>query len=186
MQKNKIINKYSVWGATIAFLCTSLMWIIGWFIFNHSTDNRKFNKNEIYQEQIDRLSHIALLSAEMSILRKEDNKVSVYDPILQEIINQIAGNVVLNSLYEFDGKSKVKFDILDSIFKKLIDKKLIDSEMLSNPFGISEDAKYHDTKITHDFYTLTDNKVKKTMTLDEYKKFQEWFYNKIMNQPKYE
>lgn len=181
MQKNKIINKYSVRGAAIAFLCTNIIWIGGLFIYNSSVH---VNKNQIYQEQVDRLSYIASLSAEMSILRKDDNKKSIFDPFLQEIINQITGNVIINSIYEFDGENLVQFDILNSIFKKLIEKELIDPEMLSNPLGITEDTKYHHTNIIHDFYTFDNNKIKKTMTLDEYKKFQKWFYNKIMTQVK--
>lgn len=181
MQKNKIINKYSLGGAVIAFLCTNIIWIGGLFIFNHSMHA---DKNQTYQEQVDRLSYIASLSAEMSMLRKEDNKKSIFDPILQEIINQITANVIINSIYEFDRQNFVQFDILNGVFFKLIEEGLIDPEMLSNPLGITEDTKYHHTKIIHDFYAFDDNKVKKVMTLDEYKKFQKWFYNKIMKQVK--
>lgn len=181
MQKNKIIKKYSLWGAAIAFLFTNIIWVGVLFISNHSMN---VNKNQIYQEQIDRLSYIASLSAEMSIIRKEDNKKSIFDPILQEIINQITMNVIINSIYEFDGESLVQFDILNGVFKKLIEERLIDPAILINPLGITEDSQYHHTKIIHDFYALDDNKVKKAMTLDEYKEFQKWFYNKIMKQVK--
>lgn len=116
MRENKMINQYSVWGAAAAFLCTSIIWILGLSMFSHSADVLRVDKNQLYQEQIDRLSHIAALSAEMSLLRKKDSKDSAFDPILQEIVNQIAGNVIINAVYEFEGNNLVQFDVLDGVF----------------------------------------------------------------------
>ena len=95
-------------------------------------------------------------------------------------VDQITANVIANSIYEFDGKGLVKFDLMNKIFKGLVDAGLIDPEILQSPLGIYEDAKNH--KIIHNLYSFNGNTVKKTMTVDECKNFQKWFYDKIVNQ----
>ena len=73
------------------------------------------------QEQIDRLSYIISLSAEMAVLRKEKGDMKDIEILLRQIVDQITANVIANSIYEFDGKSLVKVDLMNKIFKGLVD-----------------------------------------------------------------
>lgn len=116
----------------------------------------------------------------MAVLRKEKGDMKDIEILLRQIVDQITANVIANSIYEFDGKSLVKFDLMNKIFKGLVDAGLIDSEILQSPLGIYEDVKNH--KIIHNLYSFNGNTVKKTMTVDECKNFQKWFYDKIVNQ----
>lgn len=84
----------------------------------------------------------------MAVLRKEKGDMKELEILLRQIVDQITANVIANSIYEFDGKGLVKFDLMNKIFKGLVDAGLIDPEILQSPLGIYEDAKNHKIILT--------------------------------------
>ena len=169
-----------LWSAIGVLFAANIVWSIIFLSTQNSVCDPEQDDIQMCQEQIDRLSYIISLSAEMAVLRKEKGDMKDIEILLRQIVDQITANVIANSIYEFDGKSLVKFDLMNKIFKGLVDAGLIDSEILQSPLGIYEDSKNH--KIIHNLYSFNGNTVKKTMTVDECKNFQKWFYDKIVNQ----
>lgn len=176
----KNINRFYLWIIVGVFLITNIVWIISMVAVRDAEYEKEKEQRQLYQEQVDRLSYIVSLSAGMAVLRKENKNIKDFDPLLQEIVDQIVVNVIVNSIYEFDGKNIVKFDLLDKTFKNLVDDKLIDSNKLIKPLGINEGEGNY--RISHNLYSSNENIVKKIVTIDECRKFQKWFHDKIMNQ----
>lgn len=176
----KNVTKFYLWIIVGVFLTTNIVWIISMVAVRDAEYEKEKEQRQMYQEQVDRLSYIVSLSAGMAVLRKENKNIRDFDPLLQEIIDQIIVNVIVNSIYEFDGKNIVKFDILDKTFKNLVDDKLIDLNKLTKPLGVNEDEGNY--KISHNLYSFNGNIVKSTVTIDECRKFQKWFHDKIVNQ----
>ena len=174
------ISKYFLWSAIGVLFAANIVWSIIFLSTQNSVCDPEQDDIQMCQEQIDRLSYIISLSAEMAVLRTEKGDMKELEILLRQIVDQITANVIANSIYEFDGKGLVKFDLMNKIFKGLVDAGLIDPEILQSPLGIYEDAKNH--KIIHNLYSFNGNTVKKTMTVDECKNFQKWFYDKIVNQ----
>ncbi len=133
----------------------NIVWSIIFLSTQNSVCDPEQDDIQMCQEQIDRLSYIISLSAEMAVLRKEKGDMKDIEILLRKIVDQITANVIANSIYEFDGKSLVKFDLMNKIFKGLVDAGLIDSEILQSPLGIYEDSKNH--KIIHNLYSFNGN-----------------------------
>ena len=141
------ISKYFLWSAIGVLFAANIVWSIIFLSTQNSVCDPEQDDIQMCQEQIDRLSYIISLSAEMAVLRKEKGDMKDIEILLRQIVDQITANVIANSIYEFDGKSLVKFDLMNKIFKGLVDAGLIDSEILQSPLGIYEDSKNH--KIIH-------------------------------------
>ena len=137
------ISKYFLWSAIGVLFAANIVWSIIFLSTQNSVCDPEQDDIQMCQEQIDRLSYIISLSAEMAVLRKEKGDMKELEILLRQIVDQITANVIANSIYEFDGKSLVKFDLMNKIFKGLVDAGLIDSEILQSPLGIYEDSKNH-------------------------------------------
>ena len=137
------ISKYFLWSAIGVLFAANIVWSIIFLSTQNSVCDPEQDDIQMCQEQIDRLSYIISLSAEMAVLRKEKGDMKELEILLRQIVDQITDNVIANSIYEFDGKGLVKFDLMNKIFKGLVDAGLIDPEILQSPLGIYEDAKNH-------------------------------------------
>ena len=98
----------------------NIVWSIIFLSTQNSVCDPEQDDIQMCQEQIDRLSYIISLSAEMAVLRKEKGDMKDIEILLRQIVDQITANVIANSIYEFDGKSLVKFDLMNKIFKGLV------------------------------------------------------------------
>ena len=160
------ISKYFLWSAIGVLFAANIVWSIIFLSTQNSVCDPEQDDIQMCQEQIDRLSYIISLSAEMAVLRKEKGDMKELEILLRQIVDQITANVIANSIYEFDGKGLVKFDLMNKIFKELVDAKLLleKSQGKAKPKLLYPAQMVHDEKFDYLTRKNSDSRTEKSTT----------------------